>query len=79
MNPIKTLRTMFTAAPHRPELALLVEPNDRGGYQLRFAGHKKGFGNYATEADALRIAELNFDKVRLITVTHVEHPEPQPA
>lgn len=36
-----------------------IEPNARGGYSIRIAGAERAIGNYATRADAERIARLS--------------------
>lgn len=36
-----------------------IEPNARGGYSIRIAGAGRAIGNYATRADAERIARLS--------------------
>lgn len=36
-----------------------IESNARGGYSIRIAGAERAIGNYATRADAERIARLN--------------------
>lgn len=36
-----------------------IEPNARGGYSIRIAGAARAIGNYATRADAERIARLS--------------------
>lgn len=36
-----------------------IEPNARGGYSIRIAGAARAIGNYATRADAARIARLS--------------------
>lgn len=36
-----------------------IEPNARGGYSIRIAGAERAVGNYATRADAERIARFS--------------------
>lgn len=36
-----------------------IEPNAGGGYSIRIAGAERAVGNYATRADAERIARLS--------------------
>lgn len=36
-----------------------IESNARGGYSIRIAGAERAIGNYATRADAERIARLS--------------------
>ena len=51
-----------------PEDTLLVEPNSRGGWSLRFEGEPllKQIGNYATPGAAERIARMNCTHVRVV-------------
>jgi hypothetical protein len=47
---------------------LLVEPNARGGWSLRFQGDPldSQLGNYATPEDAARVARSNCQHVRVV-------------
>lgn len=51
-----------------PEDKILVEPNDRGGWGLRFDGDpaEQRFGNYPTPEDAARIARTNCTNVEVV-------------
>ena len=56
---------------------IFIEPNDRGGWSLRWEGDDQQLGNYATPADAERIARLNFADLEITTTA--SHPQPIPA
>lgn len=75
--------SLAAAAPSTPvnnvDDELLVEPNDDGGWSLRFVGEPESarVGNYATPADAERMARRNCTRVRVLA--SVSTSEPQPA
>jgi hypothetical protein len=68
-------------ADHKPAKAvdnpadkLLVEPNERGGWGLRFAGEpvESRIGNYPTPQDAERVARANCTHVEIVMPKAVE-------
>jgi hypothetical protein len=54
----------FRAAPRQH--LMYLEPNDRGGLSLRWDGDAEQIGNFASIADALRTARLNFADVIVV-------------
>ena len=47
-------------------MKIYIEPNDRGGWSLRWEGDDVAMGNYATPQDAKRIADHNFADVEIV-------------
>jgi hypothetical protein len=71
---IAALVSVF-AHPHPESLPeIVIEPNDRGGWSMRWDPSAKQFGNYATAADAERIARINFGLVRIVAKTTAPSP-----
>ena len=65
----------------RPSYArniLFVEPNDRGGISLRWGGDTEQIGNFATVADAIRVAEFNFATEVIVSTKAQTSPAAQP-
>jgi len=57
---------------------LLVEPNDRGGWSLRFGDEPEAarIGNYPTPAAAERVARANVSRVRVVDAGAAGTPFP---
>lgn len=76
------LDCLIPRSPRQPVATddeLLVEPNARGGWSLRFAGEPldRQVGNYPTPQDAAHIARLNVTRVRIVDTPALPALTPQ--
>jgi hypothetical protein len=77
MTFIEKLRSAFAHPAPQNLPTVFVEPNDRGGWSLRWDETSKQFGNYATPQDAADVARLNFGKVEVVGRGAGAAPQPQ--